>query len=93
MPDFSVGASLLNLGKYYKPDEIGGPQSKDVTNWPSPVTLKAGANAVFYKNENFDVSAALDITVPTFQNVIFDITPKFCVKEMLYFTFKMIDKR
>lgn len=87
MPDFSVGASLLNLGKYYKPDEIAGTRwDKAATNWPSPVTLKAGANAVFYKNENFDVSAALDITVPTFQNVIFDITPKFCVKEMLYFT-------
>ena len=87
MPDFSVGASVLNLGKYYKPDEIYGAKvTESVTAWPSLATLKAGANACFYKNDNIDVSAALDITVPTFQNVIFDITPKFAVKEMLYFT-------
>ena len=87
MPDFSVGASLLNVGKYYNPEDLYGPRpSDDTTMWPSLATLKAGADATFYKNDNICVGASLDLTVPSFQNAIIDITPKFAVKEMLYFT-------
>ena len=86
MPDFRFGASLLNLGKYYKNDLSGVDNTASTTNWPSPVTLKAGAAATFYKNDTIDFSASLDITIPTFQNAIFDLTPKFAVKDMLYFT-------
>lgn len=86
MPDFSIGASVLNLGKYYKNDVVGASWKKDQTSWPSLATLKAGASATFFKNDTIDFGASLDVTVPSFQNAIFDITPRFSVKEMLYFT-------
>ncbi len=86
MPDFSVGASILNLGKYYKNDVPGAKWSESATNWPSLATLKAGVNAVFYKNDTIEISSALDLSAPSFQNLIVDFTPKFAVKEMLYFT-------
>ena len=86
MKDFSVGASVINLGKYYKNDIPGAKWSSGVTAWPSLATLKAGASATFLKNDTIDFGASIDVTVPSFQNAIFDITPKFAVKEMLYFT-------
>lgn len=86
MKDFSFGASLINLGKYYKNDVPGTKVLDSVTAWPSLATLKAGASATFIKNDTFDFGASLDVTVPSFQNAIFDIVPKFSVKEMLYFT-------
>jgi hypothetical protein len=86
MKDFSFGASIINLGKYYKNEINGTKGSEGVTSWPSLATLKAGVSATFVKNDTIDFGASIDVSVPTFQNAIFDVTPKFAIKEMLYFT-------
>lgn len=86
MKDFSVGSALINLGKYYNNIDVGAKSTESATSWPSLATLKAGVSATFVKNDTIDFGASVDVTVPSFQNAIFDITPKFAVKEMLYFT-------
>ena len=86
MNDFSLGGAVINLGKYYKNDVPGTKVSESATAWPSLATLKAGVSATFVKNDTIDFGTSVDVTLPSFQNAIFDITPKFAVKEMLYFT-------
>ena len=87
LKDFSVGASVLNIGKYYNTDIPGARYTKDATSWPSLITPRVGASATFVKNDNIDFGASLDLRLPNcIGNVIFDLTPKFAVKEMLYFT-------
>ena len=67
---------------------VSGPATgttADVVTMVPVSEAKAGASATFLKNDTIDFGASIDVTVPSFQNAIFDITPKFAVKEMLYF--------
>ncbi len=85
LKDFRYAFSALNLGKTYNNVlRLNLDSTQAITAYPSLATLKAGASASFIKNENIEIGAAFDLTVPTFQNAIFDLNLQAGIKNMLF---------
>ena len=82
--DFRYSASLLNLGKNYSKVSLN-PINKDkaIGAFPGIATLKIGAAGLLFSNDLLKFGASLDLTFPTFQNVIIDMGLEFSVKDML----------
>jgi len=88
MKDFRFGASVLNLGKNYTKVNLDGMYTSEEKPelcgmFPMIGTVKAGAAATLFANDNIKTGASLDLTVPGFQNVIFDAGIQLMVKDML----------
>ncbi len=88
MKDFRFGASVLDLGKVYSNVQLERlytteDNPKYFGMFPMIGTTKAGASAVLYSNSNFKIGASMDLTLPGFQNLIFDTGVKFALKDML----------
>lgn len=88
MKDFRFGASVLNLGKVYHKINLDGIYTSDENPklcglFPMIGTVKGGASTILLENSNFKIGASMDLTIPGFQNVIFDAGVKFSVKDML----------
>lgn len=84
LQNFRYGASILNIGKNYKPsDSVGLDISHAISAYPSLFTLKLGAAGLVFKNDLFDICTALDFTIPAFQNIIIDLNLQFTLKQML----------
>ena len=91
MQDFRYGVSLLNLGKNYETcnnnlnnnKSFGIDNEHSVSPFPSIATIKLGAAASLFKNDLIDLGAALDFTIPAFQNFIVDMNLQFTLKQML----------
>ena len=84
LQNFRYGASILNIGKNYKPsDSVGLDISHAISAYPSLFTLKLGAAGSVFKNDLFDICTALDFTIPAFQNIIIDLNLQFTLKQML----------
>ena len=82
---FRYGASILNLGKNYSDLlRLGMTTEEAITAYPSIATLKFGASGSFVKNDNFEIGAALDFTLPAFQNLIVDLNLQAGIKDMLF---------
>lgn len=86
--NFRYGASVLNLGKNYNnSDQLLRPGINKESNageYPGLATIKLGAAGSFVKNDNFELGAALDFTVPAFQNLIVDMNLQAGIKNMLF---------
>lgn len=84
LKDFRYGVSLLNLGKNYETcKKFGLDNEHSVSPFPSIATIKIGAAASLFKNDLMDLGAALDFTIPAFQNFIVDMNLQFTLKQML----------
>lgn len=91
LKDFRYGVSVLNLGKNYETcnnnlnnnKSFGIDNEHSVSPFPSIATIKIGAAASLFKNELMDLGAALDFTIPAFQNFIVDMNLQFTLKQML----------
>lgn len=85
MKDFKIGASLLNLGKYYTQTTIKGIDNSSYADcFPSVFTVKAGASAILFDVKGFKGGASFDLTIPTFQNLIIDFGMQFSIKEKIF---------
>ena len=85
LKDFRIGASLLNLGKYYKTGKIIGiDESVDSSVFPTFVTFKAGAGTNFFKNDSLVFGGSFDITTPCFQNAVFDLGLQCGIKNLIF---------
>lgn len=91
LKDFRYGVSVLNLGKNYETcnnnlnnnKSFGIDNEHSVSPFPSIATIKIGAAASLFKNDLMDLGAALDFTIPAFQNFIVDMNLQFTLKQML----------
>lgn len=84
LQDFRYGASILNLGKNYETcNRFAIDNEHSVSPFPSIATIKLGAAASLFKNDLIDLGAALDFTIPAFQNFIVDMNLQFTLKQML----------
>ena len=84
LQDFRYGASILNLGKNYETcKRFAIDNEHSVSPFPSIATIKLGAAASLFKNDLIDLGAALDFTIPAFQNFIVDMNLQFTLKQML----------
>lgn len=84
LKDFRFGLSFLNLGKVYETD-LEGINSDERADWfPSIVTVKAGVSSVFVQVKDFKFGSSLNVTVPTFQNGIFDLGLEFGIKDIVF---------
>lgn len=82
MKDFRYGVSILNLGKNYASDA-----DKDfLSSYPGFMTIRAGAAALLFANENFKIGASFDLATPCFVNLIMDAGLQFTIKDMLTFS-------
>jgi len=70
--DFRWGAVVSGLGKGYTPSGIGA-QGNAATAFPSPFTLTVGARGDILKTKDFRFGSSLDLSFPTFQNLISNI--------------------
>ncbi|MCR5187716.1 MAG: hypothetical protein K6C97_02180 [Treponema sp.] len=85
LKSFRYGASILNLGKNYADVvRLNLDSSQAISPYPSLATLKVGAAGSFVKNDNIEIGAAFDVTVPTFQNAIFDLNLQAGINNMLF---------
>lgn len=82
--DFRVGASLINLGKCYDVTLVGIDSKNSADLFPGLVTLKTGAAANLLSTKDFLLGASFDITVPSFQDVVFSAGVNFAVKDIFY---------
>ena len=86
--NFRYGASVLNLGKNYNNSNQllrpGINKESNAGEYPGLATIKLGAAGSFVKNDNFELGAALDFTVPAFQNLIVDMNLQAGIKNMLF---------
>lgn len=84
LKDFRIGVSILNLGKMYSSD-LPGIDEDNKSDWfPSIATLKTGVAAVFVKNSVIEFGGSLNVTVPAFQNGIFDAGLQLGFKDVVY---------
>lgn len=84
--DFRFGASLMNLGKTYTGTDVWGIKGKKADAFPGLATLRMGAAGTFFKNETLAAALSTDLSVPAFQNFIFDTGLQFMVKDFLTFS-------
>lgn len=78
LKDFRYAVSVLNLGKNYSIFD-----AEDASAFPSIGTIKLGAAGSLLKTEIMDIAAALDFTIPAFQNFIVDMNLQFTLKQAL----------
>lgn len=85
LKDFRIGASALNLGKYYQSDKILGiDESEDSTTFPNYVTLRTGVGTNIIKNDSIVLGASFDVTTMCFQNIVFDAGVQFGIKDLIF---------
>ena len=85
LKDFRIGASVLNLGKMYSNvDRVGIDEKAENTPYPTLVTFKAGAAGTVYENDIVKIGLGADVSVPCFQNFIFDLNAQVAFKKAFY---------
>ena len=84
LKDFRIGASLINLGKYYESKKIPGIDDMGCSYYPSFVTLKAGTGANFISNDTVVFGGSFDITLPSFQDLVFDAGLQVGIKNLVF---------
>ncbi len=72
MRDFRWGAALTGIGKPYSPSSVNGIFGGKTDGYPSMFTLQAGAAATFVSAGIFKLGLSADVSLPTFQNLVFD---------------------
>lgn len=73
LQDIRLGASILNLGKNYTSTSLIGIDKKSQADmFPGVFTVRAGVASTIFKNDFLEIGASADVSVPAFQNLIFD---------------------
>ena len=67
--NYQWGAVISGLGKAYVPDGLGAAGGA-ATAYPSPYTLTVGGRGDFVQTEKFRAGASLDLSAPSFQNLL-----------------------
>ncbi len=84
MSDVRLGASLTQLGKAYNPSSLGVKgDSKDPTGFPGMITPKLGFAGTLFETSQVKSGISLDLSFPTFQNVVFDTNLSFLFFNMI----------
>jgi hypothetical protein len=84
LSDVRWGTSITGIGKAYNPDTEGYvDSSEDTTGIPS-ITPRTGVAATFLEIQKLRGGASLDLSFPSFENVIFDCGLQFEVANFLY---------
>ena len=81
MKDFRYGVSVLNFGKNFNASSIGSDSSSETSAYPTIASLKAGVAATLFSNDIIKFGYSFDVTIPGFQNLIFDTGLKFGIKD------------
>jgi hypothetical protein len=73
LKDVRFGASLMNLGKMYTNTTVYGIyDGDDADMWPGIATPRFGAAATILSAGRMDLGLSTDISIPAFQNFVFD---------------------
>ena len=86
MKDFRYGVSILNLGKNFASND----ELDFLSSYPGFCTVRLGAAALLFANDNVKFGASLDLSTPCFLNMIVDAGLHFSIKDML--TISMAEK-
>lgn len=84
LKDFRIGASALNLGKYYQSDKILGIDGKSASVFPNYVTLRTGAGTNIIKNDSLVLGVSFDVSTMCFQNIVFDAGIQLGIKDLIF---------
>lgn len=79
---FQWGLVLSGLGKPYVPNGLGAAGTA-ATAFPSPYTLTLGGKGDLVKTEKFRAGASLDLSFPSFQNVLVNLGLEGSFKEVV----------
>lgn len=83
--DVKYGVSILNLGKNYSNiSAIGVNPTKDVSQFPSLLTVKAGMSGLLLDISAVKLGYSVDFTLPSFMNFIADVGLECSIKDMIY---------
>lgn len=80
--DLSWGAAFTGLGKWYAPAGTGAAGGA-ASAFPSPFTLTVGAKADLLQTEDFRFGNSLDLSFPSFQNLIANIGFEAAFRDLL----------
>lgn len=83
--DFRVGVSITELGKTLTGTSLAGIKADEpVGFFPMLGTLRVGAAALLFSNENASGGFSLDLASPGFQNLIVSTGFQFAVRDILF---------
>lgn len=82
MKDAKVGFSVTGLGKAFTPDKPGI-DGEDQTGYPSAFTPRLGLGATLIKEKDVKIGASVDLSSPTFQNLVFDTGLEALIKDFI----------
>jgi flagellar hook assembly protein FlgD len=80
--NFQWGASFSGIGRSYVPDGLGA-AGATATAFPSPYTLTVGGKGDLVQTDKFRAGASLDLSFPTFQNLLVNIGLEGSFKEIV----------
>ncbi len=84
MHDIRLAAALNQLGKSYNPESLGVKGiSEETTGFPGMITPRLGFAGTVFEIEQVKSGISLDLSFPTFQNVVFDTNVSFLLFNMI----------
>ncbi len=82
LKDVRIGLALTGIGRAFTPDSFGI-EGGTPTGYPSAFTPRLGAGATLVKVKGFKLGASADVSLPTFQNVVFDAGIEALIKDIV----------
>ncbi len=82
MHDARIGASLTGLGSPFTPNTTGI-NGGAASGFPSMITPRAGFGATLVSAKDFKLGGSVDLSAPTFQNLVLDAGLEAVFKEMI----------
>ena len=70
--DSKVGASITGMGKPYNAGKGGIKGARNTSGFPGMFTPRVGFASTFVSIKNFKLGMDFDLSLPTFQNLVFD---------------------
>ncbi|MEL3907169.1 MAG: FlgD immunoglobulin-like domain containing protein [Treponema sp.] len=83
--DSKLGFSLTGMGKPYNPKLSGVKGTQKVSGFPALFTPRVGFATTFVAVKNFKLGMNFDLSLPTFQNLVFDTGLHMMFGEMVTF--------
>lgn len=84
MDDIRLAASLTGMGKPFNPSVTGiDGTTKNTTGYPSMFTPHFGFAGTLFAVKDVKMGISLDLSFPTFQNMVFDTNIQFLVADII----------
>ncbi len=80
--DVRLGLAMTGLGRSFTPDTLGI-EGGDPTGYPSAFTPRLGVAATIVDVNGFKLGASTDLSLPTFQNIVFDAGLEALIKDIV----------